>query len=234
MNKYLDERQEQSLGRYAVISFYIMYVISAIAIVVQLYVGGGNLLLVLGETIIMVAGGVVYLYGIVKTGTFSANGICKGKTGILVNICISILVSSIFSLTYGIILNGMSKNETINIGKVVAMFFAGITVLCIAVLEIMRKISINVNRKNEMKYMDSEELPEKDPEFVKIYMANTSVEADMLIGVLAQNGISAYKQSIDGGVMDVYSGNSNIGDYIFVNSEKIEEANQIIEEYKLS
>lgn len=147
MNKYLDERQEQSLGKYAVISFYIMYVISAIAIVVQLYVGGGNLLLVFGETIIMVAGGVVYLYGIVKTGTFSANGICKGKTGILVNICISIFVSSIFSLIYGIILNGMPKNETINIGKVVAMFFAGITVLCIVVLEIMRNISINVNRK---------------------------------------------------------------------------------------
>lgn len=49
MNKYLDERQEQSLGKYAVISFYIMYVISAIAIVVQLYVGGGNLLLVFGR-----------------------------------------------------------------------------------------------------------------------------------------------------------------------------------------
>lgn len=57
--------------------------------------------------------------------------------------------------------------------------------------------------------MDSEEMPEKEPEFVKIHMANTSVEADMLIGVLAQNGISAYKQSIDGGIMDVYSGNSN-------------------------
>ncbi|WP_132378513.1 hypothetical protein [Muricomes intestini] len=38
-----------------------------------------DLSLVLGETIIMLTGGIVYLYGVVKTGTFSANGICKGK-----------------------------------------------------------------------------------------------------------------------------------------------------------
>ena len=38
----------------------------------------------------------------------------------------------------------------------------------------------------------------------------------MLFETLSKCGVSAYKQSIDGGIMDVYSGNSNKGDYIFV------------------
>ncbi|MDD3279860.1 MAG: hypothetical protein PHG16_13455 [Lachnospiraceae bacterium] len=82
MKQYLDERQSQALGKYAMGSFLVMYIACAIAIVVQLYVGNGDLSLVLGETIIMLAGGIVYLYGVVKTGTFSANGICKGKNSI--------------------------------------------------------------------------------------------------------------------------------------------------------
>ncbi|MDD3239044.1 MAG: hypothetical protein PHW47_02965 [Lachnospira sp.] len=78
MNKYMDERQAQALGKYATISFYVMYVMSAVAIVTQLFVGGGKLSLVLGETIVMISGGLVYLYGIVKTGTFSSNGVYDG------------------------------------------------------------------------------------------------------------------------------------------------------------
>ena len=68
---------------------------------------------------------------------------------------------------------------------------------------------------------------------IKVYMAATGMEAEMLIERLSSRGISAYKQSIDGGVMDVFFGNSNKGDYIFVAEKQADRAKQIIEEYKL-
>lgn len=234
MKQYLDERQSQALHRYAMGSFAVMYIACAVSIIVQMYVGNGDLSLVLGETIIMLAGGIVYLYGVIKTGTFSANGICKGKSSIFVNVSISIFISAIFSMAYCMIINKMAKDATINIGKYTAMFFVGIAVLCFVVLTVLGMFSDRERRKSEKKYDDAEENADEDTKPIKVYMASTSMEAEMLIDELSNRGISAYKQSIDGGIMDVYSGNSNKGDYIFVAKEQVEQAKQIIEEYKLS
>lgn len=234
MKRYLDERQSQALGKYAMGSFTVMYIVCAVAIVVQLYVGNGDFLQVLGETIIMLTGGIIYLYGVTKTGAFSANGICKGKNSIFVNIGISIFVSAVFSLAYCMIISKLAKNETTNLGKVAATFFVGIAVLCFVVLALMGLFSDREQRKSEKKYDDTEDIVDESVKPVKIYMAYTSMEAEMLIEVLSNYGISAYKQSIDGGIMDVYSGNSNKGDYIFVSEKEAENAKQIIEEYKLS
>lgn len=234
MKRYLDERQSQALGKYAMGSFTVMYIVCAVAIVVQLYIGNGDFSQVLGETIIMLTGGIIYLYGVTKTGTFSANGICKGKNSIFVNIGISIFVSGVFSLAYCMIISKLAINEITNLGKVAATFFVGIEVLCFVVLAIMGVLSDREKRKSEKKYDETEDTLDESVKPVKIYMTYTSMEAEMLIEILSNNGISAYKQSIDGGIMEVYSGNSNKGDYIFVSETEAENAKKIIEEYKLS
>lgn len=158
MKQYLDERQSQALGKYAMESFAVMYLVSAAAIVVQLYVGNGNLSLVSGETIIMLVGGTVYLYGVVKTGTFSANGVYKGKNRIFVNISISIFISAVFSMAYGIIINKLAKNETISTGKYIAIFFVGIAILCFVVLIVLGGFSERRQKEADKKYGDTEEV----------------------------------------------------------------------------
>ena len=60
------------------------------------------------------------------------------------------------------------------------------------------------------------------------------MEADSLIEMLEKNGIAAFKKEIGGGVMDTYSGFSNKGDYIYVDSADAELARKIVEQYKMS
>lgn len=191
MKRYLDERQSQALGKYAMGSFTVMYIVCAVAIVVQLYIENGDFSQVLGETIIMLTGGIIYLYGVTKTGTFSANGICKGKNSIFVNIGISIFVSGVFSLAYCMIISKLAKNEITNLGKVAATFFVGIEVLCFVVLALMGVLSDREKRKSEKKYDETEDTLDESVKPAKIYMAYTSMEAEMLIEILSNNGISA-------------------------------------------
>ena len=65
MKSQLDERQIQEAARVAGISFYVMYMVCAISIVVQL-AAAGHPKNVIGETIALLAGGSVYLIGSVK------------------------------------------------------------------------------------------------------------------------------------------------------------------------
>lgn len=67
MKSQLDERQIQEAARVAGISFYVMYMVCAISIVVQLATAG-HPKNVIGETMTLLAGGSVYLIGSVKKG----------------------------------------------------------------------------------------------------------------------------------------------------------------------
>lgn len=65
MKQKLDERQIQEATKIASISFYVMYGVCALAIILQLIVTG-RLENVIGETAVIAAGGIVYLSGSVK------------------------------------------------------------------------------------------------------------------------------------------------------------------------
>ena len=72
MKQKLDERQIQEATKIASISFYVMYGVCALAIILQLIVTG-RLENVIGETAVIAAGGIVYLSGSVKKGLSREN-----------------------------------------------------------------------------------------------------------------------------------------------------------------
>ena len=57
MKNNLDERQNQEVRQIAANAFYIMFIISAVSIVIQLVLLGQGMKSVLGETVILLAGG---------------------------------------------------------------------------------------------------------------------------------------------------------------------------------
>lgn len=66
---------------------------------------------------------------------------------------------------------------------------------------------------------------------VKVYSSAKRVEADMLVEVLRNSGISAYRQGVgSGGYLDICSGYSVFGENIFVDERDEQTAKELIEE----
>lgn len=59
----------------------------------------------------------------------------------------------------------------------------------------------------------------------RLCIAKDRVEADTILETLKMNGISAYK---DGGIMDIYAGNSVFGEEVFVDEEELGAAEEIL------
>lgn len=65
---------------------------------------------------------------------------------------------------------------------------------------------------------------------VKICSVRDRIEAEMVIDILRQNQIPAYRQGIGSAeIMDIYGGNSTFGEEIFVNEKDEEKAKELIE-----
>ncbi|MFA9378669.1 MAG: DUF6773 family protein [Lachnotalea sp.] len=111
MKNYLDERQYQISNSIAANAFYAMFAVSVISIIVQLILLDTGVMNVIGQTIILLGGGIVYLVCCVKKGIFSLKG--KSLTW-LENLLISVMCSGIFTIFYGIVI---SKNTMIKISK---------------------------------------------------------------------------------------------------------------------
>lgn len=64
---------------------------------------------------------------------------------------------------------------------------------------------------------------------VKIGCANSRLEAEMIIDILGQNKIPAYRQGIGSAqILDIYAGNSDFGEEIFVNQKDAERAKDLV------
>lgn len=139
---------------------------------------------------------------------------------------------------YGIIISSKSVSGDLKIGKYVAFFFIVMTVLCLLVLTILGAMSDKSVKNAEKKYADADNAEADRNEGTmqpqRVFMAESSMEAGMLIEMLDKNRIPAYKQSLDGGIMEAYSGNSNKGDYLYVGYSDMEKAKELIEQYKMS
>lgn len=72
---------------------------------------------------------------------------------------------------------------------------------------------------------------EKSNKFEKLYSVGNSVTADLLVGILRNNGIIAYRQGDGpGGIMDIYGQNSVFGESIYVEAAEAERAKELIGE----
>lgn len=150
MKNNLDERQYSEVSHIAANAFYMMFVICAASIVVQLVLLNRGIDSVLGETIALLGGGIVYLICLMRKGIFSFKNKQMTLTGIVLG---SVVCSGIFSIFYGIVIAGKLDAE-VSIGRYVGGFFAGITLLCVVVLSVMSKCAMYFQKKNEKKYDD--------------------------------------------------------------------------------
>ena len=157
MKQYLDERQEQIVGKFAHLSFLTMYMVCAIAIIAQLVWWNQSLEAVAGETIAMLAGGIVYLIGVVQIGGMTSEGICiSKKVERIGNIISSMVIAGVFSIFYGMILNKRKGSVDIPVGRYTVLFFLFIMVLCLIVLTVLGVISKHIIGKETSEYEDEE------------------------------------------------------------------------------
>lgn len=149
MRKGLDERQRQLVDRIGAHSFCVMFLTGAAAILAQL-IGMGNFQAVAGETVVFLAGGLVYLIGCLKNGIWEKSGknMTRGQAFLF-----SVICSGIFSVFYGMAIARKAAQD-VNVAKYVAAFFIGISALCFVSLQIMGKIAQMRREKQEKKYSE--------------------------------------------------------------------------------
>ena len=149
MKQKLDERQIQEATKIASISFYVMYGVCALAIILQLIVTG-HLENVIGETAVIAAGGIVYLSGSVKKGLSREN-----SPSPLRSLFESTVFSALFTVFYVFAIRRKAGPEA-KISTAVLLFFTGITVLCFFTLRLMNFMTERKHRQQEQKYLDEE------------------------------------------------------------------------------
>lgn len=149
MGKGLDERQRQIIDRIGAHSFCSMFLTGAAVILAEL-IWLGNFQAVAGETVIFLAGGLVYLSGCLKNGIWEKSGknMTAGQAFLF-----SVICSGFFSVFYGIAINQKAAQD-MHLAKYVAAFFVGITALSFVSLQIMGKIARMSQEKQEKKYSE--------------------------------------------------------------------------------
>ncbi|MGI6069312.1 MAG: DUF6773 family protein [Blautia sp.] len=150
MKQKLDERQQQVMGKIGSAGFCVMFFVCAAAIVIQMIWGDGSLKGVAGETAALLAGGIVYLAGCMKSGIWTGR---KNKAGVLENLIYSVVFAGIFSVIFGLVIQNKVSQDALA-GKYVGFFFLGISVIGFLVLTVMAQLSKAEEHRQEKKYLD--------------------------------------------------------------------------------
>lgn len=132
------ELEKQRAARTGNISFCIMFLVCAVMIVVQMLTTG-NLSLVIGETVSLSAGGVIYIFSAIRNGAWNG-GLMKSTPK--KDLMISLICVGIFSIVFCFILRKhMTAPQAVGIAL---CFFA---VLSAAAFALLRGISYLSQRK---------------------------------------------------------------------------------------
>lgn len=94
-----NELEKQRAAKAGNLSFGIMFLVCAVSIVVQMLMTG-NLSLIIGETVILFAGGLIYIFCVVKNGAW--NGATKNTPK--KDLIVSLICVGIFSILFFLIL----------------------------------------------------------------------------------------------------------------------------------
>lgn len=128
------ELEKQRALKAGNLSFSVMFFVCTIAIVLQMFVTG-SLSLVIGETVILVTGGLVYLYFIVKNGAWGTFTLSTPKK----DLAVSSLCAGMFGIAFYFIL--MKKTGFIYAIGGAVCFFAVIFVAAYILLRLLSYLS---------------------------------------------------------------------------------------------
>ncbi|MDD2958016.1 MAG: helix-turn-helix domain-containing protein [Lachnospiraceae bacterium] len=212
-------------------AFGLTFVICAVMIMLQLIMTG-SLVAVLGETLILLIGGITYIGIMLYNGTWSTVSGLKSTPSkdILVSVVSAALFTAVLVCCY--IRMGAKADQIVHIA---ILFFVGTAIVGFITLRILDYIS-SKRKDKECRSEKASDLKEVQP--MNIFTADGNMQADMILEALKKNDIAAYKQDLgDAGLASVRYGmgrGHNDSVSIFVSSEKAEEALMIIKEMGLN
>ncbi len=202
-------------------AFAIMYAICAVMIVIQLAVTA-NLAAVAGETAVLLIGGAVYLGITVYNGLWGrASSFMDSPFG---DVLISAICAGIFTifLSAAYLRMGADMSQTVRVGLI---FFVAIAIVGNIVLRTLSCFS----RKKA-----AEKENAKEADCVNVFTADGTMQAEMILHTLKENGVLAYGQDLgDAGFASVrYGMGRGIDDgiAILVPRDQSDRAIQIIKE----
>ena len=194
------------------LAFASMFMIGVAAIIIQMLLTV-DIRFVLGETISVLAGGILYAAIMVYNGIWDK---CLPKSAtIWRDFLTSVICAEIFSAIYGVCLLRMGATET-QITRLALEFLIGITIVAFIILRILAFINQKKNQRPANDQDEKETLLSK-MEYIKIYNA--------------QNGIVAFSQ--ESGANVAMHGAPGFGIYgvdIFVKTDDAEKAAGVIKE----
>ena len=222
-NNYKSIKKALKAGNLAFAS---MFMIGVAAIIIQMLLTV-DIRFVLGETISVLVGGILYAAIMVYNGIWDK---CLPKSAtIWRDFLTSVICAEIFSAIYGVCLLRMGATET-QITRLALEFLIGITIVAFIILRILAFIN---QKKNQRPANDQDEKAASlsKMEYIKIYNAQNIVETEQIMEMLKQNGIVAFSQEPGANVaMHVVSGFGIYGVDIFVKTDDAEKAVQLIKE----
>ena len=210
------------------LAFASMFMIGVAAIIIQMLLTV-DIRFVLGETISVLVGGILYAAIMVYNGIWDK---CLPKSAtIWRDFLTSVICAEIFSAIYGVCLLRMGATET-QITRLTLAFLIGITIVAFIVLRILAFINRKKNQKSANDQDEKETLLSK-MEYIKIYNAQNIVETEQIMEMLKQNGIVAFSQEPGANVaMHVVSGFGIYGVDIFVKTDDAEKAAELVKEIR--
>ena len=196
-----------------------------VAMIIAQVIVTGDLMYVAGETIVLLAGGIVYI------GMMSYNGIYEINSGLkkspFTDAVISIIFGIIFTIALAIYYTKMGADisQTVHVALI---FFVGISIIGFGVLRFLAYFSHNRKKK----IMENKTVPDEEQQVVSVFVADGNMQANMIISTLKDNGIMSYGQDLgDAGFAAVrYGMGRGVDDRvaIIVASDNAERAKQVI------
>ncbi|SHJ79448.1 helix-turn-helix domain-containing protein [Hespellia stercorisuis] len=225
------EMEKEKTAKAGNTAFGLTFVICAVMIVIQLIMTS-SLVNVIGETAILLIGGITYIGIMVYNGTWSTGSSVQSTPS--KDILVSVVCSALFTVVLALCYSRMGA-ETDLIVQIAILFFVGITILGFVLLRVLAYF--NFKRKDKEGIIAESSVADK-AEPVNIFVADGNMQADMIIEALKQNDIAAYKQDTgDAGFASVrYGMGRGLNDsvMIFVSSEKATDALTIIKNIGLN
>lgn len=224
------ELEKEKITKVGNVAFGLTFLICAATIVIQLTMSA-ELMLVAGETVILLVGGLTYIGMMTYNGIWETGSRFKSTT--INDLLIAIICAGVFTilLTICYIRLGASMSQTVSVALT---FFAVIAVVGFGVLRMLTYF----NRKRRYKVMsESEPVLLEEQQTVNVFIADGNTQAMMILNALKNNDIIAYGQDLGdaGFALARYGMGRGIDDRIaiIVASEKADSAKQVIAEMGL-